>query len=153
MTGNYTYDITAWEFWVSARVSSPDGVRQLNVLLLHLLQVLVSLLSVLRSVPHLILQRRPGPFQLLLQSGHLRKTSQCQCKIQQIKHSDPRYFTALCCSLPAACDHSRRHVCRRSSHPFITANRTSCSSHYCPWTNSCSFPPWREHPEAKLDQK
>ncbi len=54
------------------QVFLPDRLGELCVLLVHLLQVLVSLLGVLLSVPHLILQRGPGSFQLLLQTGHLR---------------------------------------------------------------------------------
>lgn len=54
--------------FLCVQVFLPDGLRELLVLLVQLLQVLVLLLL---SVPDLILQRGTGSFQLLLETGHL----------------------------------------------------------------------------------
>lgn len=64
------------QFYVSIPVRTgaflPDGLGEFRALLGHLLQVLVLVLGVLLSVSYLILQRGPGFFQLLLQTGHLK---------------------------------------------------------------------------------
>lgn len=53
-----------------------DVLRKLRVLLLHLQQLLISPLGLLKSAPHLILQGGVCPFQLLLQMRHLSKDKQ-----------------------------------------------------------------------------
>lgn len=68
------------------QVLLPDRLRELCVLTVHLLQILVFLLGVLLSVPYFILQRGPGSFQLLLQTGYLRTDT------TSAYLSDPTYY-------------------------------------------------------------
>lgn len=48
------------------------GLRELCILLDHLLQFFFFLLDISLSVPYFILQSSPGSFQLLLQAGNLQ---------------------------------------------------------------------------------
>lgn len=110
----------------------PDGLGQLRVLPVHLLQLHVFLLHVLLPAAHLVLEGGAHSLQLLLQSGHLwTNISVAMAATTTIKEGSVCYLKTTQCSICSlkdrsdqACGASLRRRSLKAEHcaPLVVKN-------------------------------